>query len=66
MSKKELRSWNFSRRSIKLNKVKRNLDLKPKLDDFDRRIQRIKVVQRQNELNNAKETLKLFLLRVSA
>jgi len=61
--KKRIKELEFQQETIKLNKVKRNLDLKPKLDDFDRRIQIIKVVQRQNELNNAKETLKLFLLR---
>jgi len=61
--KKRIKELEFQQETIKLNKVKRNLDLKPKLDDFDRRIQRIKVVQRQNELNNAKEALKLFLLK---
>jgi HlyD family secretion protein len=61
--KKRIKELEFQQETIKLKKVKRNLDLKPKLDDFDRRIQRIKVVQRQNELNNAKEALKLFLLR---
>jgi HlyD family secretion protein len=61
--KKRIKELEFQQETIKLKKVKRNLDLKPKLDDFDRRIQRIKVVQRQNELNNAKEALKLFLLK---
>jgi len=60
--KKRITELEFQQETIKLNKVKRNLDLKPKLDDFDRHIQRIKVAQRQNELNNAKEALKLFLL----
>ena len=61
--KKRIKELEFQQETIKLNKVKRNLDLKPKLDDYDRRIQRIKVAQRQNELNNAKEALKLFLLK---
>jgi len=61
--KKRIKELEFQQETIKLNKVKRNLDLKPKLDDFDQHIQRIKVVQRQNELNNAKEALKLFLLK---
>ena len=60
--KKRITELEFQQETIKLNKVKRNLDLKPKFDDFDRHIQRIKVAQRQNELNNAKEALKLFLL----
>ena len=61
--KKRIKELEFQQETIKLNKVKRNLDLKPKLDDFDRHIQGIKVMQRQNELNNAKEALKLFLIR---
>jgi HlyD family secretion protein len=61
--KKRIKELEFQQETVKLNKVKRNLNLKPKLDDFDRHIQRIKVVQRQNELNNAKDALKLFLLR---
>jgi len=61
--KKKVKELEFQQETIKLNKVKRNLDLKPKLDDFDRRIKRIKVAQRQNELNNAKDALKLFLLK---
>jgi multidrug efflux pump subunit AcrA (membrane-fusion protein) len=61
--KKRIKELEFQQATIKINKVKRNLDLKPKLDELDRHIQSIKVVQRQNELNNAKETLKLFLLR---
>ena len=61
--KKRIKELEFQQETIKLNKVKRNLDLKPKLDNYDRLIQKIKVVQRQNELNNAKEALKLFLLK---
>jgi HlyD family secretion protein len=61
--KKRIKELEFQQESIKLNKVKRNLDLKPKLDDYDQRIKRIKVAQRQNELNNAKDALKLFLLK---
>jgi multidrug efflux pump subunit AcrA (membrane-fusion protein) len=61
--KKRIKELEFQQESIKLNKVKRNLDLKPKIDNYDRLIQKIKVVQRQNELDNAKETLKLFLLK---
>jgi HlyD family secretion protein len=62
-TKKRIKELEFKQATIKLTKVKRNLELKPRLDDYDRRIQKIKVVQRQNELNNAKEALKLFLIR---
>lgn len=61
--KKKIKELEFQQAEIKLNKVKRNLELKPKLDGLDRKIQQIKVLQRENELNKAKETLKLFLIK---
>lgn len=61
--KKKVKELEFQQEAIKLKKIKRNLDLKPKLDEYDRIIKKIKVAQRQNELNNAKDALKLFLLR---
>jgi HlyD family secretion protein len=53
----------FQQESIRLNNVKRKLALRPVLDNYDREIQGIKVIQRQAELTNAKETLKQFLIR---
>ena len=61
--KKKIKELEFQQATIKLNKVKRNLELKPKLDNYDRRIQRIRVIQRENDLKSAKETLKKFLIR---
>lgn len=61
--KKRIKELEFQQESIKLAKVSRSLDLKPKLDDYERRINSIKVAQRQNELNSAKDALKLFLLK---
>lgn len=61
--KKKIKELEFQQATIKLNKVKRNLKLKPKLDNYDRRIQRIRVIQRENDLKSAKETLKKFLVR---
>jgi HlyD family secretion protein len=61
--KKKIKELEFQQATIRLMKVKRNLELKPILDDYDRKIQRIKVVQRENDLRNAQETLKKFLLR---
>jgi multidrug efflux pump subunit AcrA (membrane-fusion protein) len=61
--KKRIKELEFQQATIRLNKVKRNLELKPLLDNYDRRIQRIKVIQRENDLKNAKETLKKFLIR---
>jgi HlyD family secretion protein len=61
--KKKIADLEFQQATIRLNKVRKNLELKPKLDDFDRRIQRIRVTQRETDVRNAKETLKKFLIR---
>lgn len=53
----------FQIATISLNRIKRNLALRPVLDNYDSKIQNIKVTQRQDELTSAKETLKQFLLR---
>lgn len=47
----------YQQAEIRLNKIKRNVELRPKLDSLDYRIQRIKVNQRENELNAAIATL---------
>ena len=47
----------FRQAEIKLNKIKRNLELKPKLDSLDLEIQQIRVMQKRNELNAAEEAL---------
>jgi HlyD family secretion protein len=59
---KKIKELEFQQATIRLDKVKRNLAFKPILDNYDREIQSIKVIQRQTELTNAKETLKQFLL----
>ena len=47
----------FKQAEIKLKKIRRNLELKPKLDSIDLHIQLIKVSQKENELKAAQETL---------
>jgi len=47
----------FRQATIRLEKIKRNLELRPKLDSLDYRIQQIKVTQRENELRSAEGTL---------
>ena len=47
----------FRQAEIKLKKIKRNLELKPKLDSLDLHIQEIRVKQKENELKAAQETL---------
>ena len=60
---RRIKELEFKQAEIKLNKLKRNLQLRPFLDSLDFRIQKIKVMQRETELNSAKETLKLMLIR---
>jgi len=52
----------YRQAEIRLNNLKRNLKLRPKLDSLDYRIQQIKVAQKQNELKTAEETLKLLVV----
>jgi multidrug efflux pump subunit AcrA (membrane-fusion protein) len=47
----------FRQAEIRLNKIKRNLELRPRLDSLDLRVQQIKIRQKENELRAAKETL---------
>lgn len=47
----------FRQAEIKLDRIKSNLELRPKLDSLDYRIQQIKVIQKENELKAAEETL---------
>ncbi len=52
----------FRQAEIRLNKIKRNLELRPKLDSLDYRIQQIKVIQKENELKAAEETLNQLIV----
>jgi RND family efflux transporter MFP subunit len=48
----------YRQSELRMNRLKRSLELKPKLDSLDFRIQSIKVIQKRNELRAAMETLK--------
>jgi len=52
----------FRQSEIRLNKLKRNLELRPRLDSLDFRIQRIKISQKENELKAAEETLEKLIV----
>lgn len=60
---RKVRELEFRQSEIRLNKLKRTLELRPKLDSLDYRIQLIKVSQRENELQAAEETLDLLTVR---
>ena len=47
----------YRQAEISLNKIKRNLDLRPRLDSLDTRIQEIKVAQKENDLKAAQNDL---------
>jgi multidrug efflux pump subunit AcrA (membrane-fusion protein) len=52
----------FRQAEIRLDKIKRNLELRPKLDSLDYRVQQIKVIQKENELKAAEETLNQLIV----
>jgi HlyD family secretion protein len=60
---KRILELEFRQSEIRLNKLRRNIELRPKLDSLDLRIQRIKIWQRENELKAAEETLELLTVR---
>ncbi len=61
--KKRIKMLEFEQATIKLNKVKRNLEQKPLQDEYDSHIQKIKVEQCETDLKNAKETLNLLAIK---
>jgi HlyD family secretion protein len=52
----------YKQAEIRLNRLKRNLKLRPKLDSLDYRIQQIKVIQRENEVKLAEATLRQLVV----
>jgi len=60
---RRIKELEFQQAEIKLNKMKRNLKLRPILDSLDLKIQNIRVIQRKDELKSARETLKLMLIK---
>jgi multidrug efflux pump subunit AcrA (membrane-fusion protein) len=53
----------FRQAEIRLKKLKRNLELRPKLDSIDFRIQQIKIMQRENEVKAAQEALEKLTVK---
>jgi multidrug efflux pump subunit AcrA (membrane-fusion protein) len=62
-NKRKIKEYEFQQAEIRLKKIKRSLSIAPALDSLDRRIQKIRVVQRESELKVARETLKQMLIR---
>jgi len=53
----------YRQAEIRLNRIKRNLAIRPNLDSLDYRIQEIKVIQKENELKIAEETLNQLVVK---
>jgi HlyD family secretion protein len=62
-SVKQVIELEFRQAEIRLNKIKRNLELRPKLDSLDFQIQKIKITQKQNELNAAQNDLSKLVVK---
>lgn len=60
---RKIRELEFRQSEIRLNKLKRSLELRPKLDSLDYRIQLIKIMQKEGELQAAEETLDMLTVR---
>jgi HlyD family secretion protein len=60
---RKIKELEFQQAIIKLNRLKRNLKLRPILDSLDFKIQKIRIMQREDELKSARETLKLMLIK---
>jgi HlyD family secretion protein len=55
--KRRVKELEFQQATIRLNKIKRQLERRPILDDFDFKIQKIKIMQGEGEVAGAREVL---------
>ena len=63
LSLRRIIEFEYRQAEIKLKKVKRNLELKPKLDSLDLKIQQIKIAQKENEVKAAQEALSKLVVK---
>ncbi|TSA36244.1 MAG: HlyD family efflux transporter periplasmic adaptor subunit [Porphyromonadaceae bacterium] len=61
-NKRKIKELEFKQATIRLNKVKRQLEKKPILDNYDYKVQKIKVMQGEAELSSAKEILNRMVI----
>ena len=52
----------FRQAGIRLERIKRKLEIRPVLDSLDLHIQKIRVIQRENDLRSALETLDMLVV----
>ncbi|HYW95948.1 MAG TPA: efflux RND transporter periplasmic adaptor subunit [Bacteroidales bacterium] len=60
--KKKVKELEFRQATIRLEKIKRNLQLKPVIENFDKIINRMAIKQREEDIQGAKETLDKLVL----
>ena len=56
--KRKVKELEFKQATIRLEKLKRHLKMKPQMNALDQRVQRIKILQKQAELEGAYDALK--------
>jgi multidrug efflux pump subunit AcrA (membrane-fusion protein) len=61
-SKRRIKEFEFLQSQMRLEKIRRNLELRPKLEQLDLEIQEIKVRQRQAEIADAKSVLDKLII----
>ncbi|MCK9638828.1 MAG: HlyD family efflux transporter periplasmic adaptor subunit [Prolixibacteraceae bacterium] len=61
-AKRRIKELKFQQATIRLKKAKRKLELTYDLEKHDHQIQKIRVIQRKNDLRSAKENLKQLLI----
>lgn len=61
--KKRIKELKFQQATVRLKKAKRKLELTYILEKYDQQIQKIRVLQRKNDLENARDNLKMLLIR---
>ena len=61
-NKRKIKELEFRQSTIRLNKVKRQLQHKPILDNYDYAVQKIKIVQGETDLSDAREVLNRMVI----
>jgi HlyD family secretion protein len=59
-SKRKIKELEFRQATVRLNKAKRKLELKPALNNYDMMILQIRVQQRENEIRDGKAAVKML------
>jgi multidrug efflux pump subunit AcrA (membrane-fusion protein) len=61
-NKRKIKELEFKQSTIRLNKAKRQLERKPVMDSYDYKIQKIKIIQGESNLADAREVLNRLVI----